>query len=295
MKTRISIIALFLPVVVDAQAQELSRQQQIDAAKDLLTTACLSGTNFEFEANADGRLEIKSLKPGAGGKISVNVKKDPGGVGYLNEEIRKGVDADIRDCMKPYISRILDIISGVKASSLPKEPNKFLSATASAIEGKGVRIISTEMNESAIKKKFKDNELDEYSTYFAEEGRPWNHDVIGVPSGDEALVKQLIFDAGSLVGLRYARSEGTSGPKQDCELPLLHSWYSIKARFDIGTGDIRGNRVNGRNSGLSWDLVQTEEKISFEGGSAFYRSSETYFRNKPNGWNCTESVIALMK
>ncbi|API57200.1 hypothetical protein HFN62_30285 [Rhizobium leguminosarum] len=295
MRTWISIAALLLSAVVSAQAQELSRQQQIDEAKDLLTTACLSGTSFEFDANADGRLEIKSLKPGAGGKISVNVKKDPGGVGYLNEEIRKGVDAEIRDCMKPYISRILDIISGVKSSSLPKEPNKFLSATASAIEGKSVRIVSAEMNESAIKKKFKDNELDEYSNYFAEQGRPWDHDVIGVPSGDEALTKQLIFDAGDLVGLRYARSEDTPGPKQDCGLPLLDSWYSIKARFDLGTGDIRGNRVNGRNSGLNWDLVQTQEKISFDGGSAFYSSSETYFRDKPGGWSCSESVIALMK
>ena len=75
---RIHLIAGFMALVSqNAVAQDLTRQQQIDQAKSVLQMACLSGTSYEFNATADGKIELKSLSPGGRGGINVNVKRHP--------------------------------------------------------------------------------------------------------------------------------------------------------------------------------------------------------------------------
>ncbi len=87
-------------------------QGQLDQITDVIERFCLSGKQYQFTADLSGNISIKSLLPGARSKADVNIKNMRGAVGYINEEIRKVVDADTRNCMQPYIPQIIDIVQG---------------------------------------------------------------------------------------------------------------------------------------------------------------------------------------
>ena len=88
-------------------------QQQIDQIKGVVEQFCLSGTQYQFDANADGSISIKGLLPGAEGSVTVNIKTARGGVGYLNEQVRRIFDEETRRCMQPYIDKIINLILNV--------------------------------------------------------------------------------------------------------------------------------------------------------------------------------------
>jgi hypothetical protein len=107
--TRVFAYAAFLIISSSAMAAD---QAEIDQITNVIERFCLSGKQYQLTADLSGNISIKSLLPGAQGKADVNIKNTRGGVGYLNEEIRRLVDTDTRGCMQPYIDRIINIIQG---------------------------------------------------------------------------------------------------------------------------------------------------------------------------------------
>jgi hypothetical protein len=88
-------------------------QRQIDQILDAIDRLCLSGTQYQFKADVNGNISIKKLLPGAEGGVNVNIKNSRGAVDYLNEEIRRYVDADTRQCTQPWIDKVVNLILNV--------------------------------------------------------------------------------------------------------------------------------------------------------------------------------------
>ena len=231
---RIHLIAGFIALVSqNAVAQDLTRQQQIDQAKSVLQMACLSGTSYEFNATADGKIELKSLSPGGRGGVNANVKTAPGGVGYVQEEIRKSVDEGIRKCMEPYINRIFDIITGKQSSSNVDE----LSQIVRLIERRETPIsyettkadltriagnIQFEHAELAggiwlISGPLRNTILDSYGSSIH---IPPNHDV----------ARWFLFSGALFVGVSYHLD---SYHKSECAFLLLTSWRQVQSKFNL--------------------------------------------------------------
>lgn len=78
----------------------------IKAVKEL----CLTGTQYDLKADAQGNLTLLKLAPGATGSVSVNVHTSSGAAAIFDDKLRKEADEDIRNCIKPYIQRIIDAI-----------------------------------------------------------------------------------------------------------------------------------------------------------------------------------------
>jgi hypothetical protein len=85
-------------------------QGKIDQLITVIERLCLSGAQYQLAADANGNINLQSLAPGAQGTISVNIRQQTGGVGYLREEIRSKVEDHVRGCMAPYISQLIDVI-----------------------------------------------------------------------------------------------------------------------------------------------------------------------------------------
>ena len=102
----------YAALLMIASSATAADQAKIDQITNVIEELCLSGKQYQLTADVSGNISIKSLLPGAQGKADVNIKNTRGGVGYLNEEIRRLVDADTRGCMQPYIDRLINIIEG---------------------------------------------------------------------------------------------------------------------------------------------------------------------------------------
>lgn len=82
---------------------------RIQRAVDVVKGLCLAGKEYDIQADAGGNVTIKSFKPGATGRLSVNVKEADGAV-VLRDELRIIGDADIRACTAKHIERIIDAV-----------------------------------------------------------------------------------------------------------------------------------------------------------------------------------------
>jgi len=80
--------------------------QAIKAVKEL----CLTGDQFDLKADGKGNLTFLKLVPGAKGSVSVNVRESAGAAAIFDERLRKEADQDIRNCIKPYIQKIINAI-----------------------------------------------------------------------------------------------------------------------------------------------------------------------------------------
>jgi hypothetical protein len=113
-KPTISIIGLLLILAVhvvraqntDIGATNPRAAQAIAAVKAL----CLAGSQFDLKADASGNLTLLKLTPGGQGSVSVNVRESSGAAAIFDDKIRVVADADIRDCIRPYIEKIVDAI-----------------------------------------------------------------------------------------------------------------------------------------------------------------------------------------
>ena len=94
-------------------AQETKADRAIKAVKEL----CLTGTQFDLKADAQGNLTLTKLLPGGGGAVSVNVRQSTGAAAIFDEKIRQIADEDIRRCIQPYIKPIIDTILSEKPQS----------------------------------------------------------------------------------------------------------------------------------------------------------------------------------
>ncbi len=99
---------------VSIQTSMAATQQQLDQITNVVERFCLSGKGFSLKADLNGNVSLLRLSPGGQGKVEVDVRNTAGGVGYLNEEIRRLVDDDTRKCMSPHIDKLIDLIKESK-------------------------------------------------------------------------------------------------------------------------------------------------------------------------------------
>jgi hypothetical protein len=92
----------------DISATNPKAAAAISAVKQL----CLSGTQFDLKADVKGNLQLIRLTPGAEGSASVNVRNSTGAAAIFDDKVRQVADEDIRNCIKPYIGKIVEAILG---------------------------------------------------------------------------------------------------------------------------------------------------------------------------------------
>ena len=102
---------IFFLIVFFLISQTVSADQNsVHQAIDFLKTACAAGEKVEIKVEGDGGLSL--IKKGVQGRIYFS-ETDARGIaeGLSGELQHKNLDS-VRDCMRPYISRILDAILG---------------------------------------------------------------------------------------------------------------------------------------------------------------------------------------
>jgi len=105
----IVLISLFL-FTPPSQAQD-ANQQRINQAIDAAERICLVGNRYKFSANASGSVTITKFLPGGQGQVVVDNAQGKGSQFFDDETVRRGVDDDIRECMKSQWSAVLLVIN----------------------------------------------------------------------------------------------------------------------------------------------------------------------------------------
>lgn len=103
-----SLILLFVGIVPTWGLGADSKS--INTAIDWLKTACVSGEHLEIKAEGDGGISF--LKKGVQGKLYFSKKDARGVVDSLQGEVQRDNLQEQRECMQPYIDRLLDAILG---------------------------------------------------------------------------------------------------------------------------------------------------------------------------------------
>jgi hypothetical protein len=83
---------------------------------------CLSGSQYDLTVNADGSLEIKSLKPGAQISSEITRTNGTGAVDFKNEQFRLTADKNMQDCITVNFPKILAVLSPDSQSQLIQPP-----------------------------------------------------------------------------------------------------------------------------------------------------------------------------
>lgn len=96
--------------------------ENVDQAIEFLKVACVTGgEKVEINASGDAGITLKSWRK-AGVKAQASIKKEEV-QGLINDinELSVGNASSVRECMKPYIDKILVIILGVDTGKVKKE------------------------------------------------------------------------------------------------------------------------------------------------------------------------------
>jgi hypothetical protein len=93
-------------------------QATIDQVVNVAKIGCLLGNEFTFDAKANGDITFAKLRPGAEAGLHTNIKEDPGAPGIIDQQLKLVASQQIRDCMKPYIEKLAELILG-QASGNP--------------------------------------------------------------------------------------------------------------------------------------------------------------------------------
>ncbi len=101
-------------------------QTTIDQVVNVAKIGCLLGNEFTFDAKANGDITFTKLRPGAEAGLHTNIKEDPGAPGIIDQQLKLIASQQIRDCMKPYVQKLAELILG-QASG-----NQITSIDASA-------------------------------------------------------------------------------------------------------------------------------------------------------------------
>lgn len=102
-----AVLFLFFCIGISTQADAGFNQSDVDLAK----SACLAGSSYEFETEADGSISVKNLE--GKGRLSINNKSVT--TVDLPDADKKEEFKEIRDCIKGYLIP--------KSDSVLKEPN----------------------------------------------------------------------------------------------------------------------------------------------------------------------------
>jgi hypothetical protein len=112
--------SLFLVGLLIATFEAYAQETKVDRAIRAVKELCLAGTQFDLKVDAKGNLSFRKLAPGAEGSFSVNVRESAGAAAIIDDKIRQVADEDIRQCVKPHITRIVDAILDEKPTEAKK-------------------------------------------------------------------------------------------------------------------------------------------------------------------------------
>jgi hypothetical protein len=109
-----SLLALFLGLSLALITNEVQAADQaiIDQVVNIAKVGCLLGNEFTFDAKANGDITFAKLRPGAEAGLHTNIKNDPGAPGIIDQQLKLVASQQIRDCMKPYIDKLAELILG---------------------------------------------------------------------------------------------------------------------------------------------------------------------------------------
>ncbi|MDD5034837.1 MAG: hypothetical protein PHE55_08780 [Methylococcaceae bacterium] len=117
MESKIIITFLLLYTITATSEADSSN---VETAIDFLKTACASGEIVEIKAEGDGGLSF--LKKGVQGKLYFSKKDLRGVTEGLKGELQRDNVREQRECMRPYIDRILDSLLPLKKNSSGEIP-----------------------------------------------------------------------------------------------------------------------------------------------------------------------------
>ncbi|WFP52261.1 hypothetical protein PL263_09600 [Methylomonas sp. EFPC3] len=120
MNTRFLLFFLVCSCILPVNADD-----KVIQAIDFLKTSCASGDNLEIIAESDGRLSLE--KQSTQGRIYLNKSEARGIAVGLNSEDQVNNLRDVRECMRPYIHRIVNYILGELGDGPPKHQSTLIS------------------------------------------------------------------------------------------------------------------------------------------------------------------------
>lgn len=100
----------FIIAMISFSTDVMANESKADAAIAAVKKLCLVGSQFDLTVDANGNLSLVKLMPSAKGNASVNVRASNGAAAIFDDQVRRLADRDIRDCIKPHISKIIDAI-----------------------------------------------------------------------------------------------------------------------------------------------------------------------------------------
>jgi len=121
-----AVLLTFTPSL--AQAQEPS-SSQVNQAIDAAERICLVGNRYKFQVDASGQLTISKLLPGGSTNITVDRADAKGSQFFENEEVRRLVDQDIRDCMRGQWMAVLPYLADKATDNNTKVQQLYASVT----------------------------------------------------------------------------------------------------------------------------------------------------------------------
>lgn len=118
MRCKSKVFSVFLVAMVGWLEPSLAEtlEDRISAYQELMKTTCLVGEaefeNFQIDVDVDGNLTLEGL---GGQSITVDEQQvrgnTDGAVSYIDEELRKTVETEMRQCMISLVPQVLDAIN----------------------------------------------------------------------------------------------------------------------------------------------------------------------------------------
>jgi hypothetical protein len=107
-----AILALTLALSVSfvSNMAQAADQAVIDQVVSVAKIGCLLGNEYTFDAKANGDITFTKLRPGAEAGVHTNIKDDPGAPGIIDQQLKLVASQQIRECMKPYVEKLAELI-----------------------------------------------------------------------------------------------------------------------------------------------------------------------------------------
>src|SRR5579872_7037167 len=99
---------VLISVVACCQTASAADQTAVNQLIIVIERSCLAGHEVQISADVMGNFILKKKEDH--GPQTFNIRTSNGGVGYLNEQLRLKFDEATRDCMKPYIDKLIAVI-----------------------------------------------------------------------------------------------------------------------------------------------------------------------------------------
>ena len=103
---RRNLALIILLTIFWSGASRAEGNSNVDDAVEFLKAACVLGEEYKLKISGDAGL--KFLRPGAKGELLIEKKDIKGFVEGLSEKVKSEQADKIRECMRPYIRKIID-------------------------------------------------------------------------------------------------------------------------------------------------------------------------------------------